>query len=278
MKPVMLYTDYRKFLRDFYTERKPSGFTFREFSRLAGYSSPVFMKLVMDGKANLSAAGTARVAQAVELVGNDADYFRTLVAMNQSRDEAQKKLLFKRLREIAKANKVKIVGEDQYDYYESWLSPTLREMLPQLQSSKISEISKKLLFKNSTAEIRKAVRILLDAGFLKKSRNGRFEQTEKRLSTGNLEMPSLAVREMHRQMGRLGVDALDTVPVEERDISGLTIGVPETATQRIREEIAAFRRRISNIATESERTERVYRLNVQFFPLTKSLVEEGGAE
>lgn len=278
MKPVMQYMDYRKFLRDFYAERKPSGFTFREFSRLAGYSSPVFLKLVMDGKANLSEAGTERVALASGLVGSDAAYFRTLVAMNQCRDEAQKKPLFKRLREIAKANKVKLVGEDQYDYYESWLSPTLREMLPQLPNSKVSEISKRLLFKSPTPDIRKAVRILLDTGLLQKGPEGRLEQTDKRISTGDLETPSPAIREMHRQMGRLGVEALETVPVEDRDVSGLTIGIPEDALPRIRAEIAAFRRRISNIATESAKTERVYRLNVQFFPLTKHLAGEGGAK
>lgn len=276
MKPVMHYTDFRLFLQDFYAERKPYGFSYREFSRLAGYSSPVFMKLVMEGKANLSEAGTERVAHATGLIGKDVEYFRALVAMNQSKDASQKKAKFKVLREIAKSNKIKIVGEEQYDYYESWLSPVLREALPQMPSAKIPEIADKLTFKKSSTEIRKAIHILTEAGFLTQKDN-RFTQTDRQISTGNLEIPSLAVRDMHRQMGELAVQSLDAVPVQERDISGLTLGIPESALTRIRNEIADFRRRITNIATESATTDRVYRLNIQFFPLTHKLstAEEG---
>lgn len=279
MKPVMQYTDFREFLKDFYQERKPYGFTFREFSKLAGYSSPVFLKLVIEGKANLSEVGTERVANATGLASTDAEYFRILVAMNQSKDAEQKKTLFKELRSIAKANKVKIVGEDQYDYYESWISPVLREALPHMAKSKASEVADALTFKSSAAEIRKSIQVLLNAGLLSQNADGSFAQTDQKISTGNLEMPSLAVRDMHRQMGELAVRALDTIPVEERDISGLTLGVPESVLPRLRAEIADFRRRISNIVTESPETDRVYRLNVQLFPLTKKLSSqaEGGA-
>ncbi len=279
MKPVMQYTDFREFLKDFYQERKPYGFTFREFSKLAGYSSPVFLKLVIEGKANLSEVGTERVANATGLASADAEYFRILVAMNQSKDAEQKKRLFKELRSIAKANKVKIVGEDQYDYYESWISPVLREALPHMAKSKASEVADTLAFKSSAAEIRKSIQVLLNAGLLSQNADGSFAQTDRKISTGNLEMPSLAVRDMHRQMGELAVRALDMIPVEDRDISGLTLGVPESVLPRLRAEIADFRRRIANIVTESPETDRVYRLNVQFFPLTKKLssTAEGGA-
>jgi uncharacterized protein (TIGR02147 family) len=74
---------------------------------------------------------------------------------------------------------------------------------------------------------------------------------------------------MHRQMGELAVRALDEIPVKERDISGLTLGVSENAFFRISQEIADFRRRISSIVMEDTGENRVYRLNVQLFPLTK---------
>lgn len=271
MKPVLQYSDFREFLRDFYQERKAHGFSFREFSKAAGYSSPVFLKLVIEGKANLSEAGTERVAQATGLVGADAEYFRILVQMNQAKDSGEKKQLFAELRKIARENKVKIVGEDQYDYYESWVTPVLRELLPTMPNAKISEIAKALEFAAPTNEIRKSKATLLRAGFLEQDADGNFVQTDRRISTGNLELPSLAVRGMHRQMGELAVKALEEIPPEERDISGLTLGAPESVLPRIKAEIEEFRRKISAIATESPRTDRIYRLNVQFFPLTKSL-------
>ena len=273
MAPVMQYADFRKFLRDFYAERKPYGFSYREFSQIAGYKSPVFMKLVIEGRANLSEIGTERVANALGLAGADLNYFRLLVAMNQSKDPAEKKDIFKKLRDLGKANKVKIVGKDQYDYYESWLSPVLREALPVLQSEKASEIADKLAFKSSAAEIKQAIRVLLDAGLLSKDASGNFVQTDRKISTGDLEIPSIAVRDMHRQMGKLAVQALDEIPAEERDISGLTVGVAEESVSRIKTEIAEFRHRIASIVTETPKTSRVYRLNVQFFPLTGKLAD-----
>jgi uncharacterized protein (TIGR02147 family) len=269
MKPVMEYQNYRVYIRDYYAERKVrSGFTWRDFAKAAGYSSPVFLKLVCDGKSNLSEVGVERVASAMGLVGVDLQYFRLLVEFNQEKDSAKKKVIFKKMREVAKEGSMEIVGEDQFDYYESWLNPVVREMAPQMGDATPAQIADKIAFGTQTAEVKKALSLLQKVGLLKTGERG-FEQAAKSITTGNLEIASLSVREMHRQMGELAVRALDEIPVKERDISGLTLGVSENAFFRISQEIADFRRRISSIVMEDSGENRVYRLNVQLFPLTK---------
>jgi uncharacterized protein (TIGR02147 family) len=265
----MEYQNYRVYIRDYYAERKVrSGFTWRDFAKAAGYSSPVFLKLVCDGKSNLSEVGVERVASAMGLVGVDLQYFRLLVEFNQEKDSAKKKVIFKKMREVAKEGSMEIVGEDQFDYYESWLNPVVREMAPQMGDATPAQIADKIAFGTQTAEVKKALSLLQKVGLLKKGERG-FEQAAKSITTGNLEIASLSVREMHRQMGELAVRALDEIPVKERDISGLTLGVSENAFFRISQEIADFRRRISSIVMEDTGENRVYRLNVQLFPLTK---------
>ena len=141
----MEYQNYRLYMRDLYTERtKRSGFTWRDFTKAAGYSSPVYLKLVCDGKTNLSEVGVERVAEAMGLVGVDLQYFRTLVSFNQEKDSSNKKILFKELRSIAKENATTLVGEDQYDYYESWVNPVLREMAPQMHGATPSQMANQL--------------------------------------------------------------------------------------------------------------------------------------
>lgn len=271
MKPVMEYQNYRLYVRDFYTERKTrSGFTWRDFAKAAGYSSPVFLKLVCDGKTNLSDVGIERVAQAMGLVGTELQYFRTLVLFNQEKDSAKKKVLFKELRTIAKDNSMALVGEDQYDYYESWVNPVIREIAPQMPGATPAQLADQLSFDTQTAEVKKALALLQKVGLLTKNDNG-YEQSAKLVSTGNLEVAKLSVREMHRQMGELAVRSLDEVPVKERDISGLTMGISEDSFYRITKEIEEFRRRITAIAMQDPEESRVYRLNVQLFPLTKGL-------
>lgn len=272
----MEYQNYRLYMRDFYTERKNrSGFTWRDFTKAAGYSSPVYLKLVCDGKTNLSEVGVERVAEAMGLVGVDLQYFRTLVSFNQEKDSSNKKILFKELRSIAKENATTLVGEDQYDYYESWVNPVLREMAPQMHGATPSQMANQLAFDTQTAEIKKALALLQKVGLLEKKDDGSYTQAAKSVSTGNIEVAKLSVREMHRQMGELAVRALDEIPVDKRDISGLTIGISQNAFYRISKEIEDFRRRVSAIVMEDSNESSVYRLNVQLFPLTKE-INQGG--
>ena len=276
MKPVMEYQNFRIFMRDFYTDRKMrSGYTWRDFAKAAGYSSPVFLKLVCDGKANLSKVGVERVAQAIGLAGVDLQYFRLLVDFNQEKDSVTKKAVFKEMRTLAKENSMALVGEDQFDYYESWVNAVVRELVPQMHGATPSQIADNLAFETQTAEVKKALALLQKVGLLKKSDEG-YEQAAKAITTGNLEVASLSVREMHRQMGELAVRALDEIPVKERDISGLTLGISENAYYRITKELADFRRRITSIVLDDSGESRVYRLNLQLFPLTKDF--KGGQD
>lgn len=275
MKPLMEYTSYRIYIRDFYAERKErSGFTWRDFAKVAGYSSPVFLKLVCDGKANLSEAGIERVASAMGLVGVDLQYFRLLVAFDQEKSSAAKKKTFAEMRALANDNSFALVGEDQYDYYGSWLNPVLREMAPRLNGATPAQMAGELVFESDAAHVKNSLKLLEKNGFLEKDEQGHYVQCNRSVTTGNIDVTSLAIREMHRQMGELGVQSLDHVPVKERDVSGLTIGISETAYEKIIKEIADFRRRISSIVMEDTGEERVYRLNVQLFPLTNTLPKE----
>ena len=48
----------------------------------------------------------------------------------------------------------------------------------------------------------------------------------------------------------------------------MTLGVTQSAYEEIVAEIDAFRRRVIEIATRETETDEVYRLNIQFFPMT----------
>ncbi len=276
MKPVMEYNSFRVYIRDYYAERKDrSGFTWRDFAKSTGYSSPVFLKLVCDGKSNLSDVGVERVAAAMGLVGLDLQYFRLLVSFDQEKNSAAKKRVYAEMRKLAKENSVALVGEDQYDYYDNWVNPVLREVAPMMPGATPAKIADKFLFDVDTAQVKKSLNVLQKTSLLKKDEKGNFVQGNKSISTGSLETASLAIRDMHRQMGELAVQSLDEVPTDERDISGMTIGISEAAFEKISKEIADFRRRISSIVLEDSNEDRVYRLNVQLFPLTKGLAKEG---
>ena len=102
-----------------------------------------------------------------------------------------------------------------------------------------------------------------------------LERGIKSVKMDDSTVKSLSATELQRQMGELAIRSLDEVPVDERNVSGMTFGVSEEAYQRITKEIADFRRRITAIAMQDTDENRIYRLNVQLFPLTKDLKKGG---
>ena len=92
MKPIVEYQDYHAFLSDYYEERKrTSAFSWREFAKIAGFVSPSYLKMVCEGKTNLSKVTMGRVAQAIGLVGYEVEYFETMVQFGNAKNDEQKK-------------------------------------------------------------------------------------------------------------------------------------------------------------------------------------------
>ena len=271
MKEIVEYTDYRKFIQDYYDERKRnSAFTWREFARDAGFSSAVYLKYVCEGKKNLSVGAAGSVAAAMGLAGFEQTYFVLMVSYAHAKDDKARRAAFEERCALAHAHKVRVLGNEEFDYFKSWKNPVLREIAPHMPGAKPLEMARKCKPQISAAEVSETLDFLVRAKLLKKDKSGNYEQTDKSLSMGSVDAVPVAARDMQRQMGEFAVKALD-LPLSERDMSGLTMGLTRRAYEKIRKEIADFRRRIVAIASEDDETEQVYRLNLQLFPLSERL-------
>ena len=77
-KPLVFeYLDYRSFLKDMYAYRKRRDpvFSYRYFSGKAGFASPNFLKLVIDGQRNLSHTSMLKIAKGFGLKGNEMEFY-----------------------------------------------------------------------------------------------------------------------------------------------------------------------------------------------------------
>ncbi len=273
MKDVLEYTSYRQYIADYYADRKAkSAFTWQEFTRAAGFSSPVHLKYASEGRLNLSDAAALRVAQAMHLAEFEQEYFCEMVKFDNAKTDAEKKAAFSKMLSIADAHKAKIIEGDSFRYFESWRNPVLRELAPAMPGAKPLALAKACRPAITAAEVSEALNFLVKAGLLKKDEEGRYIQTDTFVTTGPMEVTPVAVRGMHRQMGEFAVDAVEGVAQNERHFSGLTMGLTHKAYDEIVQEIDACRKRIAAIATRDAEVDDVYRLNFQLFPLTnKSL-------
>ena len=276
MKPIVEYSDFRQYMLDYYEERKRrSVFSWREFSKIAGFTSSSYMKVVCDGKSKLSRIGVERTGAAMGLVGFEMEYFRAMVEFGQAATEEKKKAAYENMLAIAKVHKVRVLEGDLFEFYDSWQNPVVRELAPLMPGATPGEIAKKCYPEISAAEVQQSLNFLTKAGLLKKAGESAFVQAETSI-TGTPDATRLALRGMHRQMSKLATPALD-LPVEQRNFSGVTMGVSRESYERIVKVLDECRRQIIAIAADDKDIDQVYRLNFQLFPLTKN-VKEGENE
>ena len=255
MKALTDYRDYRCCMQDFYDERKKAGsFTWREFARLAGFTSPTYLKLVCEGKSSLSEIGVEKVAAAMNLGGFECAYFRNLVRYNQAKDDETKKQAFACMKDIAKANKIRVVDGDAFTYFESWKNPVLRELVAMMPGATPEAIAEMCWQPITAYEVRKSLNV--------------YVQTDKAL-VGNSDVMPLVLRSMHREMAGFAQKSIDEFDPQDRDISGVTMGIDREAYEQIVRELDSCRRKIVAIANMSKEPNQVYRLNLQMFPLSK---------
>lgn len=274
MKPIVEYNDYRQYMRDFYEERKRSSyFTWRKFASLAGFVSPTYLKLVCDAKTRLSKPGVAKAARAMGLEGFDYTYFALLVKFGNAKDDVERAEALRELEREARMNKIRVVDADAFRYYENPVCPALRELAPLMPGATCGELAAKIKSGVTALEVRDLLQFLVKTDLLRKNDDGTYEQTEKAIK-GSKEAIPLAIRTMNKNMAELAVQSIVKDPVEERNFSGVTMGVDKPTYDRIVAEIDAFRKKIISIANECRAIDQVYHLNLQMFPLTDKTVPQ----
>lgn len=273
VKSVYDYKDYRQYILDYYSEQKKfTGFSWRDFAKAAGFGSPVYLKIVCDGKNGLSKGARAAVAKAMGLEGYEAEYFAVLVNYAHAKTSEQKQKALEKMNEILAANRVGILERELFQYYSTWLHSAVREMAASVTDASPEKLAELCQWAVSPEAIADSLKFLTQKQFLRKSTTrGQYVQGKKSISTGKLATSVLTVRNLHRQMGNLAVESLDSVPVSERNFSTITLGLTEGAYEDIVAEMQNFRRKVVDIAAKDQGTERVYELNLQLFPLSQKI-------
>jgi len=272
MKPnIFTYLDYRKYLRDLYTEMKSSTkhFSFRFFAKTAGLKSPNYLKLVMDGERNLSQESIRKFCKGLKLRKSEQEFFENLVHMNQSKTDEERNFYYKRLKGSKKYVEAKKIEVDQFEYYSKWYYVAIRELisLPYFKNSP-RWITKKLDNKITPKQAREAIELLIRLNFIKKNKDGTLEQIDSSITTGE-EVRSLAVANFHRAMLVKAAKSIEETPAKFRDISALTIPVSEETLKEVKKRIQEFRKELHAYIASQNHYDAVYQFNFQFFNLSE---------
>ena len=269
---IFEYDDYRRFLGDVYVFMKSTRpqFSYRYFSSRAGFQSPNFLKLVIEGKRNLSEESIGKFASALKLNKEETEFFKNLVLFNQAGDAESKAASAESLMRSRGLRKLQPLRQAQYDYYACWYYIPIREMVKFPEFKEDHEwIAGQFEPRLKTSDVARALEALEHLGLIRRDEKGRLVQAHESVTTGD-EVVSSMIAGYHREMMKRASDSIATIERTQREISAACIPVSEEAMKKIKRRIQEFRNEILAIAAEDGDCDRVYQLNFQLFPLTKA--------
>lgn len=278
MKSVLSYIDYRNYLRDFYEEKKQttSFFSTRYFAKKAGLSSASFLREVIDGKKNLGKLTIDKFILALSLTGKEARFFKHLVFFNQALSVNEKQDHYAQLLSLMNSVKEFKLTARQLKVYNFWYIPVIRELACIFDFKDNFALLAKTVYPEITAsEAKSAIKLLVSLKMIKKLENGMYEQCNRAIQAKS-ELNAMAIMEFTRAMAEKAINALVTLPKDERNFSTITCGMSRSCYELILTEISAFKDRVVTIVNKDSQapTDRVYQFNFQLFPVSRRQVRE----
>lgn len=277
MKTIFEYMDYRKFLQDFYEESKAKKryFSYRYFAQKAGLNAPILLKMVIDGKRNLSRKSIDKFIKGTDLREKEALFFRNLVLFNQAKTALEKYEHYSVLQALTKQVPQHLMEEDHFEYFDKWYYSVIREGICHYNYKDDWEKVAASVTPSITADqAKEAVDWLLNNGLIRRTGKGTYEQVQKAITTRS-EVRSIVIRNFNRQMIKLAGDSLDAFNVKQRYATGITVGITSEAYDMLVAEIEAFRDRVVQIADRVVGHDKVCQVNIQLFPLMQNPAQEG---
>lgn len=273
------YLDYRKYLEDFYrfkrelTKNQLRPYTYSVFAASADIRSPNYLKMIIEGKRNLSEDMIQKFARALGLNKQKTNEFRLMVLFNQTTDPSERNIYLKDLSNTRVEGQIKAgeIDPKTMNKVPSWVAWVLFAMVDQEGVQYTADELRGLLRgKAQLDEINEALNSLLASGDLIRDDEGKIKKG-RNLTEGAEEIPVALIRKLQTQLMLLGLESLYEDHPTEREFGTLTLALTKQEFEEIRFKLRQLRKQIhkdTGLARLNQPGERVYQLNLQLFPVT----------
>ncbi|HPI41109.1 MAG TPA: TIGR02147 family protein [Pseudobdellovibrionaceae bacterium] len=274
------YLNFRQYLGDFYkyklseTQKLRRPYSYSTFSAAANIRSPNYLKLIIDGKRNLSLDMCDHFSKALGHSKTQGEEFKLLVEFNQESDPVMRNVFLKQLNEIRVQRQIDsgAMNSEIWKNLPSWISWVLYALTDQ-KGVEFDVEKLKLVLKNKANEhdIRQAMEGLLTIGQLVKDpETGKILKAQAILDSLE-EIPVALVRKLQAELVYLGLESLYQDSPLEREFGSLTLCMTKKEFDDLKFKLRHFRKALNkdnNISRLENKGERVYQLNIQLFPIT----------
>ena len=265
------YLEYREYLRDYYQEQKRTKpfFSYRFIGNRVGMDSSFVIK-VLQGVLHISAKKIENFIKLLNLNAQEAEYFEALVHFCRAKMQRQRSVYFDKLFSISNV-KAHSLQAHHYEFFRKWYYSAIWAIIncsPFLGD--FAALADKCVPPVTVWDAKRAVKLLDRLGLIKKEKDGAYYTTDANLTTGQ-KWQSPAIEGFQREMVRLAGESVERFTKDERDLSTITLCVDEKILPEIREHVRQFRSSLVKLINAHGGSTKVYQLNVQLFPLSRTL-------
>jgi len=267
MPDLFTYLEYRDYLKDAYEERRKTQpyFSYRFIGNKVGMDSSYLTRLFQK-KIHLGEDLVEGMANAFGLKDESLEYFRNLIAFNKARNEVQARVFHEQLMRLRGVG-YQVVREDQEEYFSNWIHAALRSLLDyQSFDGDFAALGALLSPPVSADEAKQAVFLLERLGMARRTETG-YAILDNHLHSGE-NWTAEAIKTFQKSTMELASRSLDTVPTAQRDISTITMNIDAETLGDLKILVREFQENVAKLVENASRSDRVYHLNIQLFPLS----------
>ncbi len=274
------YMDYRSYLQDYYIHRRKLSandrrpYNYAVFSAGADIKSPNYLKMIIEGRRNLSDEMTRKFSKALGHNKEQSDEFQLLVQYNQEVAALKRNEYLRRLTQTRIDQQMRAGVEDRHIWNKvpNWVVWVLYAMTDQRGFELSLEGIRALLKgKVSDHEILVAMRALKDAGVVETDpATGHLKKARSWFDSAD-DIPVALIRKLQTEFMFLGLESLYQDPPLTREFGSLTLALTQSEFEELKFQLRKLRKQIyrdNSIARLQSKGERVYQFNVQLFELT----------
>jgi len=272
---VSTYMDFKEYLRAVISSMRKNGDSVsnRSFAKALGIQSSSWLTNVLRGTKGITMETAHAISDYLHHDVWERKYFVILVNFNQSKTVEKRNTYFAALKlHLLKKgyHAVGVLEPDQYEFYSKWYYTAVRSLLGMFPlGDEYNRIGRLTSPSITAVQAKKSIKLLTKLGLITMNDTGCYELTGAAISSGP-QVKSLAVANFQRETMRLGMEAIDRYPHQERDISTMSVGISEEGFKKIAAMITGCRKTIADLAARDQNADRVYQVNFQVFPLSKA--------
>ncbi|MCB0417748.1 MAG: TIGR02147 family protein [Bdellovibrionaceae bacterium] len=252
--------DFRFYLQDELLRRcrKNPSYSMRSFARVLKLDSSALSK-ILNGKRGISKRMLKRLGESLGLSPQDMVQFRPTHGNRAVENTRQRSF--------------ELLSLDTFQFISNWYYYGILSLIdvkgfvpnPKWIATALGV---------TVSEVKIAVERLERLGLLEILEDGSWLTKRKDLTTVGHEYTAPAFRALQKQVLEKALEALEEVPLEQRDQSSMTMAIDASRLPQAKERIKKFRRDLCNFLQSTGKLDQVYQMSVSLYPVS-NLPKEG---